>query len=202
MKHNQVTEIKPLVKTKFLSAYEAKYKNKAGKDKSWIIATRKSEETLKNKFFGGEKDSNDAVAIAALHKPTNKLVIIKQFRIPVNDFVYELTAGLIDPGEDYKTAVIREMKEETGLDITEVLGKKDRMYLSPGMTDECISFTYCICEGEISTSGQEDDECIIPVMVSQEEAKELLKEDSGMDVKCYLILKAFAEQGASLFENL
>ena len=110
MDRNKVTNIKTLNKTRFLSFYEAEYENKKGNKRTWMIASRKKDEDLKEKFFNGKKDKDDAVVIAALHKPSNKLVIIRQFRIPVNDYVYELPAGLIDDGEEAKNSVVRELK--------------------------------------------------------------------------------------------
>jgi len=202
MDKNKVTQLIALNKTKFLSFYEAQYENKKGNSRTWMIASRKSEEELKEKFFEGKKDKDDAVVVAALHKPSNKLVMIKQFRIPVNDYVYELPAGLIDEGEEAKKSVIRELKEETGLIVTDIIEKgKDRLYLSPGMTDECVNLVFCICEGEINTDGLEDDECIEPMLISREEAKEIILENSNMDIKCFLLLQSFVILGEKLFEN-
>lgn len=201
MKSSKITEVKALVKTKFLSMYEAKYENRVGNEKSWIIATRKSEEFMNEKFFEGKKDIEDAVLIAALHKPSNKLVLVKQFRVPTNDFVYELTAGLIDEGEGANTAVERELKEETGLKLLDIISEKKKLYLSPGMTDESVNLVFCTCEGEISDEFLEDDECIEAIMVSQEEALELVNSDAVMDIKCYLVLQSFATLGAKLFEK-
>ena len=202
MKQSKVTNLKAWSKTKFLSMYEAEYVNRVGNKKSWMIATRKSEEFLNGKFFENKKDDDDAVVIAALHKPSNKLVIVKQFRVPVNDFVYELTAGLIDDGEDFKTSVKRELKEETGLELKEIAGCKSRLYLSPGMTDECVNLAFCTCEGELSTDNMEDDECIEPILISKEEAKEILNSNSAIDIKCYLVLQNFVIFGEKLFDNL
>ena len=85
-----------LVETKFLSLYDAKYVNKKGFEKHWIIASRKDFKTLNEQFFIGKEERIDAVIIAALHRDSKKLVLIKQFRIPLNDYVYELPAGLLD----------------------------------------------------------------------------------------------------------
>ncbi|MGM9934997.1 MAG: NUDIX hydrolase [Clostridium sp.] len=202
MKQSKVTNLKALTKTRFLSMYEAEYENKVGNKKSWMIATRKSEEFLNDKFFKNKKDEDDAVVIAAFHKPTNKIVLVKQFRIPVNDFVYELTAGLIDEGEDFKTSVKRELKEETGLDLVEIISNKSKLYLSPGMTDECVNLVYCTCEGELSTDNMEDDECIEPILISRDEAKEIINGNSLMDIKCHLVLQNFIIFGEKLFDNL
>lgn len=202
MKKSKVTKLNTLVKTKFLSMYEAQYENRIGHKKSWMIATRKSKEILEEKFFKNKKDDDDAVVIAALHKPSNKLVLVRQFRVPVNDFVYELTAGLIDEGEDFKTSVKRELKEETGLDLKEIVSDKSGLYLSPGMTDECVNLVFCTCEGELSTENMEEDECIEPMLVSVEEAKEIIKSGENMDIKCYLVLQNFIIFGENLFDKL
>lgn len=202
MKKSKVTKLNTLIQTKFLSMYEAEYENRVGNKKSWMISTRKSKETLESKFFQDKKDNDDAVVIAALHKPSNKLVLVRQFRVPVNDFVYEMTAGLIDDGEDFKTSVKRELKEETGLDLKEIKADKGRLYLSPGMTDECVNLVCCTCEGELSTEFMEDDECIEPLLISVEEAKQIIKSDENMDIKCYLVLQNFIIFGEELFDNL
>ena len=67
------------------------------------------------------------------------------------------------------------------------------------MTDECVAFVYCLCDGEISDKYQEEDEDIKPLLISQEEAKDLLKEDC-IDIKAYLILQMFARLGEELFK--
>lgn len=201
MKSSKIIDVKALVKTKFLSMYEAKYENRVGNEKSWIIATRKSEEFLKEKFFENKKDVEDAVVIAALHKPSNKLVIVKQYRVPTNDFVYELTAGLIDEGESSSVAAERELKEETGLKLLDVISEKKKLYLSPGMTDESVNLVFCTCEGEISEEYLEDDESIEAMMISREEAEKLINSEATMDIKCYLVLQSFVILGEKLFEK-
>ncbi|WP_294377386.1 NUDIX hydrolase [uncultured Clostridium sp.] len=202
MNKSKVKKLNTLVQTKFLSMYEAEYENRIGNKKSWMIATRKDKDFLEKKFFEHAKDDNDAVVIAALHKPSNKLVIVRQFRVPVNDFVYEMTAGLIDEGEDFKDSVKRELKEETGLDLKEIKAERGRLYLSPGMTDECVNLVYCICEGELSNENMEEDECIEPLLVSVDDAKKLIKSNVNMDIKCYMMLQNFIIFGDRLFDNI
>ena len=119
----KITKIKSLAKTKFLSLYEAEYKNKLGKDKKWIIASRKDENVLNQQFFENKEEKVDAVVIVAFHKSSKKLIIIRQFRVPLNDYVYELVAGLVDEGEDNKSTLARELKEETGLTLSDIINK-------------------------------------------------------------------------------
>ena len=141
------------------------------------------------------------MVIAALHKQSNKLVLVKQFRIPLNDYVYELPAGLIDANESIESTLERELKEETGLkllEINEKLGRR-QLYLSGGMTEESAALIYCTCEGEVSTDYLEADEDIEPILVDKEEAKKLLESNAKLDVKAFLTLQSFVVLGEELF---
>lgn len=201
MSKNRIEELTPLAQTKFLSLYDAKYTNKANKENHWIIASRKKYEDLKEQYFNGKKDDIDAVVIAALHKQSSKLVLVKQFRIPLNDYVYELPAGLIDANESIEATLERELKEETGLkllEINEKLGRR-QLYLSGGMTEESAALIYCTCEGEVSTDYLEADEDIEPILVDKEEAKKLLESNAKLDVKAFLTLQSFVVLGEELF---
>jgi len=203
MKDNRIKELKPLAETKFLSIYDATYTNKLGNEKHWMIASRKGHETLTDKYFKGEKDDVDAVVIAAFHEESKKLVIVKQFRVPLNDYVYELPAGLVEGNEKVEIAAKRELKEETGLKILNInknLGN-NQLYLSPGMTEESASLIYCSCEGELSTKYLEEDEDIIPMLVSKEEAKNLITKNVKMDIKAFMTLQSFALFGDEFFRS-
>lgn len=49
-----------------------------------------------------------------------KIVMVRQYRYPVDQVTYELPGGVIDKGEDPRLAAIREMQEETGYRSEEV----------------------------------------------------------------------------------
>jgi len=193
MKNSKITKLTALAETKFLSLFDAEYKNKKGATKHWVIASRKSYETLKDQYFQDKKESMDAVVIAAIHKGSEKLVLIKQFRVPLNDYIYELPAGLIDNDESIESAVSRELKEETGLSLLEIdkESTKKGIYVSPGMTDESIALVYCTCTGEITNKYLEDNEDIEAILVSRSEAEELLKKDVKIDIKACMLLQSF-----------
>ena len=201
MNINKIKKMICLAETKFLSLYDAEYENKKGKRKHWIIASRKNNEVLKSCYFDYKPDYTDAVVVAALHEASGSLVVIRQFRVPLNDYVYELPAGLIDSGEDIKYALNRELQEETGLKVTWVNEKlsSQKTYLSSGMTDESAAFIYCRCEGTITKDYLEEDEDIEAFLVSQEEAEVLVDSGAKMDIKAFIILNSFAKLGKDLF---
>src|ERR1700744_2902950 len=64
-----------------------------------------------------------------------KIVFIRQYRHAARQYLWELVAGRIDPGENIKQAAVRELIEETGY-----RAKKMRLFLefwpSPGFLEE------------------------------------------------------------------
>ncbi|HEY8891133.1 MAG TPA: NUDIX hydrolase [Clostridium sp.] len=188
-----IKNITTLADTKYLKLYNAEYTNKIGETKNWSIASRKDLDTLKNTYFNGAEDNIDAVIIVATHVDENKLVIIKQFRIPLNDYVYEVPAGLVDYGEDFKTTVRRELKEETGLDLIQIDYEKtkSKAYISTGMTDESVALVYCTCNGNLSKDYLEPDEDIEVMLLSKSEAKSLINSNEKIDIKAFLTIQNF-----------
>lgn len=189
----KVKNIEKLADTKYLKLYSADYINKKGALRNWTIASRKSIEDLNNKFFDNGEDQPDAVVIIAKHIEEDKLVLIRQFRVPINDYVIELPAGLVDEGENFIETVKRELKEETGLDLVKIDEERTnkKVYVSVGMTDESISLVYCTCSGNPSNENLEDDEDIEVILVSKEEAKEILKTEKNIDVKALLAIENY-----------
>lgn len=190
---SKVKNVKTLSKNKYLSLYSADYINKKGNLKNWTIASRKDLETLENKFFNNEEDKIDAVVIVAKHIDENKLVVIRQFRVPLDGYVIELPAGLVDGNESFEEAVKRELKEETGLNLVDIdkEGTKEKVYVSPGMTDESIALVKCTCNGIISKENLEEDEDIEVMILNKEEAKALINSKESIDVKALLAIQNF-----------
>ncbi|HBF7897627.1 NUDIX hydrolase [Clostridioides difficile] len=202
MKKTIIKNVNPMIENKFIGLFEIEYKNKLDEDKVWMVASRKSSEQLKNIYLKNEEDSVDAVIIVGLHKSSKKLILIRQFRVPINGYIYELPAGLVDEGESIDISVERELREETGLTLLEIKKNKsiDKVYLSPGMSDESVAFVYCICDGDITDEFLEPDEEIEALLISQEDAKEILQSNHKIDTKAFLILQMFVSLGTKLFE--
>jgi ADP-ribose pyrophosphatase len=58
-------------------------------------------------------DAVDWVNVIAL-TPDNDVVLIRQYRVGIEKICLEIPGGMVDPGEDAKTAAARELVEETG----------------------------------------------------------------------------------------
>lgn len=67
-----------------------------------------------------------------------RVLLVRQYRYTVNDFIWELPAGRIDEGEDELPAAKRELLEETGF-TAERWKRVLFFYVSPGFLDETMA---------------------------------------------------------------
>ncbi|MCY0877693.1 MAG: NUDIX hydrolase [Firmicutes bacterium] len=81
-----------------------------------------------------------AVAIVA-ETADHHLVVLRQFRWPVQAWLYELPAGMIDGGESPLAAAARELEEETGY-RAQHWQPLYCYYASPGYSNELIYLFY------------------------------------------------------------
>ncbi len=66
-----------------------------------------------------------------------RVLLIRQFRHAADDFIWEIPAGRLDPGETAATCAHRELEEETGMSA-DVLSRLTTIFTTPGFTDEKI----------------------------------------------------------------
>lgn len=185
-----IKKIENTYSSKFLNMYKTSYQDKNKKDKEWFFASRLDEKTLLKSYQDGHK-TPDAVVIAPYHEELKKLILIKQYRIPVDDYVYEIPAGLVDDGENSKNTLKRELKEETGLELIDIKYLSKNIYTSPGMTDENFDMYYVTCTGEITTEYNEGSEDITICPVDKDEAKKLLLSDNKLDSKTIIAIQRY-----------
>jgi ADP-ribose pyrophosphatase len=77
-----------------------------------------------------------SVAVLAI-QDDGKIVLVRQYRYPVDDFVWELPAGRLDPGESPEEAAQRELQEEIGFKAGR-LQKMAFFHTTPGFCDESM----------------------------------------------------------------
>lgn len=189
-KINRVKSINKQTDNRFLNLYEFEAERRNGKVAPYFVASRISNpEELK--AVTHSKRSDGVIIYAVYGENKDKVVLIKQFRYPINDYVYEFPAGLVEQGEDMFEAGIREIYEETGLKFEPK--KVNDAYAKPffttvGMTDECCGTVYGYCSGTPSNSHQEDSEDIEIVLADREECKRILREENVAIMCAYMLM--------------
>ena len=110
-----------------------------------------------------------------------RVLLVRQYRYTVNDFIWELPAGRIDEGEDELPAAKRELLEETGY-TAERWKRVLYFYVSPGFLDETMAVY--LAEGLQPGKAQpEEDEFIVKRFFTLTQALRLVMRGAVRDAK-------------------
>ncbi|MBR2188616.1 MAG: NUDIX hydrolase [Eubacterium sp.] len=174
-----IHEINKLTNEKFVNLYQVKGTNDKGHHANYMVASRaKDVDALKIRT---RRNTADGVAIYALYGPErDRIVMIRQYRYPIDTFVYELPAGLVEPDENFREAAVRELREETGLIFTPL--DVDPMFEAPryttiGMTDESCATVFGYADGTCTNCFNEKSEEIEIVLADRAEVRRILQEE-------------------------
>jgi ADP-ribose pyrophosphatase len=131
----------------------------------------------------------DAVGILG-ETVEGKLVLLKNYRYPVQKWLYEVPAGKIDPGETPMQAAERELKEETGYTAEEII-QVGAFYSSPGIcTEKLYLFAATgLVAGEQALEPSE--EGLKVELFTPEEAQGLLFSGEIQDQKTALLIAGY-----------
>ncbi|XP_009647752.1 ADP-sugar pyrophosphatase isoform X2 [Egretta garzetta] len=130
-----------IVERKWLKLEETTYTDPFGKTRTW--------ETVKR--TGNKKGiSADGVAVIAVLQRTlhyDCIVLVKQFRPPINGYCLEFPAGLIEENETAESAALRELEEETGYK-GEVVECTPALCLDPGLSNSTTHIVSVTINGD------------------------------------------------------
>lgn len=158
---------------KYLDYIETEYKLRNDETKIYESVVRKQTE-INSKTMGHH--TTNAVVMIVLNKEHTKMLINKEFRLSVNDWVYNLPAGLIDKGESVEEALRRELKEETGLDVVRIIRTLPASFCSIGESNTTTILSYVEATGTLHNDGNPAEE-IEPLWIDKDRAREILKSD-------------------------
>ena len=192
----RINGIKKLTDNRYLNLYEQDATFRDGSQASYYVASRrKNIDSLKAITHDNHPDGVILYGVYGENK--DRVVLVRQYRYPVDGYVYEFPAGLVESGEDMLEAGIREMYEETGLQFTPVQTARP-FFTSIGMTDESCGTVFGYCCGEPSTAHQEGSEDIQVVLADREECRRILKEENVAIMCAYMLMHFIASEGDPL----
>lgn len=113
--------------------------------------------------------------------PSKEIILVKQFRKPVEKVLLEIPAGKIEPEEDPYICAVRELEEETGFktdNIKQIL----KFYTTPGFSNEII-YIFLAEDLKEGISNPDEDENIEFIKLSLDEALNKIKTGEIEDAK-------------------
>ncbi len=117
-----------------------------------------------------------------------RVMLVRQYRLPAEGYLWELPAGKIDPGENALQAAKRELKEETGLRARK-WKKLVSYFASPGFVAEKMNL-FLATELESGEATPMDDERIEQRWFTRAELERLIgagKIEDGKTLIGYLL---------------
>ncbi len=124
---------------------------------------------------------NGAVCVVPV-TDEGEVLCVKQYRYPFSRVTTEIPAGKLDsPDEDHREAALRELREETGADCSELVFIGE-LYSSPAILDEVIYMYYAkgLTFGE---TDPDDDEFIEPLRIPMSELIRMIADGRICDAK-------------------
>lgn len=115
---------------------------------------------------------------------TGHVVLVKQFRKPVDEVIYEIPAGILETKETAENCARRELAEETGYRAG-TLELLTAYYPSPGFSNEVIHVFLArdLSEG---TARPDEDEYLEVVEIPMDQAIKMIKEGRIKDSKAII----------------
>ena len=118
-----------------------------------------------------------------------RLVLVREFRVPVGDWVYALPAGLAEGDESPEDVARRELREETGLEVVEVRQVSPPVYSSAGLTDESAVMVFVTAKAvEGGVPAHDAHEEIEILQLDYDALVALCDSGARFDAKAWLVL--------------
>lgn len=191
MEMRKTGAVQKLTDNVHLNLYHIDARDTEGNLFDYYFASRNPEEKLKISTKG--LDPEGIVIYALTRELTPRLVLIREYRYPLDAKVYALPAGLVDPGETPGRAAVREMREETGFIFEEYTGGdacfRRPFFLGPGFTDETSCAVYGTVEPAEGLSACEPTEQIQVLLANRTQVRRILSEERVSLRGAYLMMQ-------------
>ena len=196
---SNIQNIQQKTHNRFLNYYELEAVHRDGSISPYYMTSR-AKDASQLKAVTHQNRPDGVILYGVYGEEQDRVVLIRQYRYPLGDYVYEFPAGLVEEGEEMGAAGVREMYEETGLTFTPVdAGCYSRPFFTTvGMTDESCGMVFGYCSGTPTSIHEESSEEIQVILADRAEAKRILREENVAIMCAYMLMHFIASEGDPL----
>lgn len=163
--------IRKVLEGKFITRYDVDYVTAEGHPKTYeIISRNKNIETLEQL----QNFRANAVVMILTDESGERILVNREYRMAMAQWIYNFPAGLIDPGETPEESARRELWEETGLTLTRISDVLDNSYSAVGFANERNVCVFGTAAGEFGKSTSDAEE-IVPGWYTKAQIRQLLR---------------------------
>ena len=166
--------IRKIHEGKFITRYDVDYVTAEGHGKTYEIISRNRDittlEALQNK-------KADSVIMILTDKDGERILVNREYRMAMAQWIYNFPAGLIDPGETPEESARRELWEETGLKLTRIDNILDNSYSAVGFSNERNLCVFGTAAGTFRESTSDVEE-IVPGWYTKAQMRNLLRTEA------------------------
>ena len=171
---------------KYLKNYELTYLNKAGREKKYEIVSR-------NELTQPTQLGLNVNGVSIIATMEDKMLLLHEFRMGINKRIYNLCAGMIEPGESIEQCIQRELFEETGLQVKKIKKILPPSYAAVAISDTKTHIAFVEVEGNLSDNTS-DNEDIQTNFYTREEVSHMLETEefsSRSQLAAYYFVNGF-----------
>ena len=117
--------IRKIHEGRFITRYDVDYTTAEGNAKTYEIISRNKDIQTLEELQNIEPDS---VILILTDISREKILVNREYRMAMAQWIYNFPAGLIDPGESAEESAARELREETGLELIRIDDVLDGSY--------------------------------------------------------------------------
>ena len=124
--------------------------------------------------------------------PEGKIVLIRQFRPAIGEWIWEIPAGTLEPDESPEECIAREVIEEIGWEA-ESLESLGRIHTSPGFSNQRIHLFVANLSRHVGTR-HEDTEKINVHELDWNEVREMMERQEIRDAKSLVAMHRYVSR--------
>ncbi|GAB6945160.1 NUDIX hydrolase [Vulcanisaeta sp. JCM 14467] len=129
-----------------------------------------------------------AVAALPIYE-SDKVVLLRQYRPVIGNYILEVPAGVVEEGEKPEEALVRELNEEVGAEV-DYFEKLFEGFTSPGYSTEYLTIYYANVK-KLSEPRPEPHEVINRVIISLRDAFDMVLNGNIADMKSALAITLY-----------